>query len=95
LKGPPTSARISAAKNHPRNQRVILLLQASKTIGARKIPAIDGRDECQFTNLPLGLRIVVSPATAGEEHDGAHWNWSGPAGHRGGAPGDGRGAAGT
>jgi hypothetical protein len=43
---------ITAAKNDPRNQRVILLLQASKTIGASKIPAIDGRDECQFTNLP-------------------------------------------
>jgi hypothetical protein len=48
----PPPLGISAAKNHPRNQRVILLLQASKTIGASKIPAIDGRDECQFTNLP-------------------------------------------
>jgi hypothetical protein len=46
--------RISAAKNDPRNQRVILLRQARRTIRASKIPAIDGRDECRFLNLPHG-----------------------------------------
>jgi hypothetical protein len=51
--GPPRRAdldrpppRISAAKNDPRNQRVILLRQAGKNIRAAKITAIDGRDEC-------------------------------------------------
>ncbi len=43
---------ISAAKNDPRNQRVILSRKAGKTIRASKIPAIDGRDECRFLNLP-------------------------------------------
>jgi hypothetical protein len=65
-----------------------LLRQAGKNIRAAKITAIDGRGECCFLNLPFGLRIVMSPATAGEEHDGAPWHWSGPAGYRAGAPGD-------
>jgi hypothetical protein len=38
--------RISAAKNDPRNQRVILLRQAGKNIRAAKIAAVDGRDVC-------------------------------------------------
>jgi hypothetical protein len=46
--------RISAAKNDPCNQRVILLHQAGENIRASKISAIDGRDECQFLNLPDG-----------------------------------------
>jgi hypothetical protein len=46
--------RISAAKNDACNQQVILLHQAGKTIRASKIPAIDGRDECRFLNLPHG-----------------------------------------
>jgi len=49
---PDIPPRISAAKNDPRNQRVILLHQAGKTIRAAKITAIDGRDECRFLNLP-------------------------------------------
>jgi hypothetical protein len=46
--------RISAAKNAPRNQPVILLHQAGKNIRAAKIPAIDGRDECRFLISPHG-----------------------------------------
>jgi hypothetical protein len=30
------------------------LHQASKNIRVAKIPAVDGRDECRFLNLPRG-----------------------------------------